>query len=72
MDLRVVHDPSSKLPNTAPSKGHFEKCIGDVNCDKQLVLDSPSVNFSMRNVLTQEGVIMELCTCMQYSGTCPT
>ncbi|XP_065907157.1 thiosulfate sulfurtransferase-like [Dysidea avara] len=30
MDLRVVHDASSKLPNTAPSKEHFEKCMGDL------------------------------------------
>lgn len=32
MDLRVVHDSSSKYPSTAPSKEHFEKCMGDVSC----------------------------------------
>jgi len=31
MDLRVVHDTSSKYANTAPSKEHFEKCMGDVS-----------------------------------------
>ena len=41
MDLRVVHDASSKLPNTAPSKEHFEKCMGDVSCNSYSVIDYP-------------------------------